>query len=117
MDSSPSTDVLDDDSDTFPTTFPPSAEIPPPSGDIFQNQSSLTLLFKISNAIESARSEARIHWMNMEAHLNRQNMIENERNQLLIEQNKLEKERLEFEREKFEFEKSKAQAGTSQLQI
>lgn len=114
MDSSPSTDILDDDSDTLHSTIEAPLSI---SSDLFANQTSLALLFKISSAIENARNEARIHWMNIEAHLNRQNMIENERNQILIEQNKLEKERLEFEREKYEYERSKAQTGTAQLHI
>ena len=103
MDSSPGTDVIDDDSDTIP-----SVETFPPNLDVFASQTSLALLLKISNAIETARSEARIHWMNIESQINRQNMIENERNQILTEQNKLERERLEFERERFEFEKTRA---------
>lgn len=114
--SSPIEEMADDDSDTFAIGHVGSTSDTFTAG-LFASQTSLALLLKISTAIENARTEARIHWMNIESHLNRQNIIENERNQILSEQNKLEKERLEFEKEKFEFEKTKAQTGTSKLQL
>ena len=36
-----------------------------PSAESITSQTSLTLLLKIASAIEGARTEARVHWMNL----------------------------------------------------
>jgi len=69
--------------------------------DSISSGQALKLLQRLAEAMEGARSEGRIHQMNMESQMNRLNMIENERNKLLKEANQIQAEQLKFQKEAF----------------
>ena len=65
----------------------------------------LNLLTKISQNLESFKSESVQNWNTLEETITRQN-------QILAERNKIEEQRLELERQRFQFELKRAELSS-----
>ena len=88
-----------------PQSPPPHIASKPTQDSGLSSPNVLNLLTKISQNLESFKSESVQNWNTLEETITRQN-------QILAERNKIEEQRLELERQRFQFELKRAELSS-----